>query len=162
MKRFAKRTSLVLALAMAGFLTAGPSLAEKGGNSGHSKGNSGKGGDKSEQHENKGGHHGQPQQFESRHGTMVNDYYSKRYAKGCPPGLAKKNNGCQPPGQAKKWHMGQALPGNVRYYSVPQPLVQQLGQPPAGYRYVRVDSDILLMELIGRKVVSAIVNFGRG
>jgi Ni/Co efflux regulator RcnB len=160
MKRTAKRTTIALALAIAGFLAAGPTLAEKGGNSGHGKGNSGKGEDKSEQHAK--GHHGQPQQFEARHGTIVNDYYSQRYAKGCPPGLAKKNNGCQAPGQAKKWHMGQALPGNVKYYSVPQPLVLQLGQPPAGYRYVRVDSDILLMELIGRKVVSAIVNFGRG
>ncbi|WP_343343620.1 hypothetical protein WJT74_08320 [Sphingomicrobium sp. XHP0239] len=29
--------------------------------------------------------------------------YSYGYAQqGCPPGLAKKNNGCQPPGQAKK------------------------------------------------------------
>ena len=26
---------------------------------------------------------------------------------GCPPGLAKKNNGCLPPGQAKKLHRGQ-------------------------------------------------------
>lgn len=26
---------------------------------------------------------------------------------GCPPGLAKKNNGCLPPGQAKKLNVGQ-------------------------------------------------------
>lgn len=26
---------------------------------------------------------------------------------GCPPGLAKKNNGCMPPGQAKKLYRGQ-------------------------------------------------------
>ena len=30
---------------------------------------------------------------------------------GCPPGLAKKNNGCLPPGQAKKiYGVGQRLP----------------------------------------------------
>ena len=26
---------------------------------------------------------------------------------GCPPGLAKKHNGCMPPGQAKKLRVGQ-------------------------------------------------------
>ena len=32
---------------------------------------------------------------------------------GCPPGLAKKNNGCMPPGQAKKlYNIGQRWPGN--------------------------------------------------
>jgi hypothetical protein len=30
---------------------------------------------------------------------------------GCPPGLAKKNNGCMPPGQAKKlYNIGQRFP----------------------------------------------------
>ena len=30
---------------------------------------------------------------------------------GCPPGLAKKNNGCLPPGQAKKlYNIGQRFP----------------------------------------------------
>jgi Ni/Co efflux regulator RcnB len=33
---------------------------------------------------------------------------------GCPPGLAKKHNGCLPPGQA--WRVGQRAPwGNARY-----------------------------------------------
>ena len=30
---------------------------------------------------------------------------------GCPPGLAKKNNGCMPPGQAKKRNREQAAAG---------------------------------------------------
>ncbi|HXG82365.1 MAG TPA: hypothetical protein VNJ05_11265 [Sphingomicrobium sp.] len=35
---------------------------------------------------------------------------------GCPPGLAKKNNGCLPPGQAKKlFNVGQRWPGNYGY-----------------------------------------------
>ena len=35
---------------------------------------------------------------------------------GCPPGLAKKNNGCLPPGQAKKlYHIGQHWPRNYGY-----------------------------------------------
>ena len=32
------------------------------------------------------------------------------FVEGCPPGLAKKDNGCMPPGQAKKL-VGNALPG---------------------------------------------------
>lgn len=42
--------------------------------------------------------------------------YSGYGAGGCPPGLAKKNNGCLPPGQAKKlYNRGQRWPGNYGY-----------------------------------------------
>ena len=37
----------------------------------------------------------------------------------CPPGLAKKNNGCLPPGQAKKFAVGSRLPGYLSGYNVP-------------------------------------------
>jgi Ni/Co efflux regulator RcnB len=49
----------------------------------------------------------------------------------------------------------------VRYYEVPRPLVLQLGQPPAGYRYVRVADDILLLATGTRMVVDAIRGLGR-
>jgi len=46
---------------------------------------------------------------------------------GCPPGLAKKNNGCLPPGQAKKlFARGQRVPygydGLMRYDRLPYEL----------------------------------------
>ena len=42
--------------------------------------------------------------------------YSYGYGHSCPPGLAKKNNGCLPPGQAKKlYNVGQRYPGNYGY-----------------------------------------------
>jgi len=42
--------------------------------------------------------------------------YTGYGAGGCPPGLAKKNNGCLPPGQAKKlYNRGQRWPGNYGY-----------------------------------------------
>jgi hypothetical protein len=49
---------------------------------------------------------------------------------GCPPGLAKKNNGCMPPGQAKKlYRTGQRFPlgyGNAwNYNQIPSSLRQQ-------------------------------------
>jgi Ni/Co efflux regulator RcnB len=66
-----------------------------------------------------------------------------------------------PPGHAKKWDVGQPLPREVRYYEVPAPLVVQLGQPAPGYRYVRVDDNILLLATGTRLVVDAIRGLGR-
>lgn len=39
--------------------------------------------------------------------------------RGCPPGLAKKNNGCLPPGQARKLGIGDRLPAFLSGYNVP-------------------------------------------
>lgn len=78
----------------------------------------------------------------------------------CPPGLAKKQNGCMPPGQARKWQVGQPLPRDVTYYRVPRQLVTEIGQLPSGYRYVRVSSDILLMSIGIRMVIDVIRNLG--
>src|SRR5688572_28083220 len=36
--------------------------------------------------------------FGDRHRTVIRDYYRKEFGRGsCPPGLAKKHNGCMPP-----------------------------------------------------------------
>lgn len=89
-------------------------------------------------------------------------YYGERFRAGhCPPGLAKKNNGCLPPGQAKKWAVGQPLPAGIVYYPVPQAVVVQLGVPPAGHKYVRVAADILLIAVGTGLVVDAIQDLGR-
>jgi Ni/Co efflux regulator RcnB len=99
--------------------------------------------------------------FNDTQRTAVRTYYGEQYRVGnCPPGLAKKNNGCMPPGQARKWNVGRALPRDVVYYSVPQSVVMQLGAPPAGQRYVRVSSDILLLAIGTGMVVDAIQNLG--
>jgi hypothetical protein len=96
-----------------------------------------------------GGYFGEQQR------VAVRSYYEREYhgGKACPPGLAKKQNGCLPPGQARKWAVGQPLPANVVYYPVPTTVVTQIGVPPAGYRYVRVASDILLIAVGSRMVV---------
>ena len=78
-------------------------------------------------------------------------------AGGCPPGLAKKHNGCLPPGQAKKlWVVGQPLPPAVFYEPVPRAVVQQLAPVPPGYDYVRVDNDVLLMDMTNRMVADVV------
>ncbi len=83
---------------------------------------------------------------------------------GCPPGLAKKNNGCLPPGQAKKlYNIGQRWPGNYGYRwdygQIPYDLRNQYGFDP-GYNYYygdgylyRVDPATMLIS----QVVSAIL-----
>lgn len=93
----------------------------------------------------------------------VNDYYGSRFKAGkkCPPGLAKKNNGCLPPGQAKKWAMGQPLPKDLRYYDLPRELRTRLPPPPPQHRYVRVAADILLIAIGTRMVIDAIEDIGR-
>ena len=47
---------------------------------------------------------------------IINEYYAPEFRAGhCPPGLAKKGNGCMPPGQAKKWHKGRPLPQGIAF-----------------------------------------------
>lgn len=89
-------------------------------------------------------------------------YYEPRLRAGnCPPGLAKKGNGCQPPGQAKRWQRGQPLPRDVVYYPVPASVQVQLGTPPAGHKFVRVAADILLIAIGTGMVIDAIEDLGR-
>lgn len=92
--------------------------------------------------------------------TTVYNYYRGQYVAGnCPPGLAKKNNGCLPPGQAKKlWAIGQPLPGTVVFHPLPGALLAQLTPAPAGYQYVQVASDILLMAIGTRMIVGALAD----
>jgi len=116
------------------------------------------------------GKHGSAQAEDQGHGkgfgdrdrTAIRDYYGDAGRSGhCPPGLAKKNNGCLPPGQAKKWQMGQRLPPAVVYEPLPPALVVQLTPAPNGYRYVRVAGDILMISAATRMVVDAIQDLGR-
>ena len=91
----------------------------------------------------------------------IHDYYEHNVQRGhCPPGLAKKNNGCVPPGHAKKWSIGQRLPSNVIFHPIPQDILIRVAPPPRGYRYVRVDFDILMISTGIGMVVAAIENMG--
>ena len=95
--------------------------------------------------------------FREEQRQAVARYYGSMQAKGhCPPGLAKKNTGCMPPGQAKKWLIGQALPATLVQYQVPNAVIAQIGLAPSGYKYVRVANDILLVALGTMIVVDAI------
>ena len=65
----------------------------------------------------------------SSRGVIVSDRYGRLYALNargtCPPGLAKRGNGCMPPGQAKKtYNVGQRYNRNFgetwTYNQVPE------------------------------------------
>jgi len=100
--------------------------------------------------------------FSERDRVVVHEYYQGEFRRGnCPPGLAKKHNGCLPPGQAKKWHVGQRLPGDMAYHEVPPAIVVRLPPPGAGHQYVRVASDILLIAVGTGMVIDAIQDLGR-
>ena len=76
-----------------------------------------------------------------------------------PPGLAKK--GGLPPGQARPWQRGRVLPAGVVYFALPRSLELVLGPPPAGHRYVRVATDILLLAIGTGIVVDAMEDLVR-
>lgn len=100
--------------------------------------------------------------FTSDDRRIVMDYYGAQVRRGkCPPGLAKKNNGCQPPGQAKKWQRGRPLPRDVVYYALPREVSVRLRVPPPNYRYVQIAGDVLLIAIGTRLVIDAIEDIGR-
>ncbi len=80
--------------------------------------------------------------------------------KGCPPGLAKKQNGCLPPGQAKKiYGRGERLSGDYTLIGDPGRYGLNAGEVfyRVGDNVYRVDRDTRrVLELIG--AVSAILN----
>jgi Ni/Co efflux regulator RcnB len=161
-------------LAIAAVLAAGPVLADKpawagkGGKEERNERRDDRQGERrddgdSSRRNDRGQADGKRSHFEPRQQVIVRDYYAGQFRDGrrCPPGLAKKHNGCMPPGQAKKWQFGRPLPANVIYYTVPQPLVMQIGAPPSGYRYVRVATDILMIAIGTGMVMDAIADLGR-
>ena len=99
--------------------------------------------------------------FNDTQRSSVRTYFADTYGRGnCPPGLAKKNNGCLPPGQAKKRYVvGQRLPSGIVVVDLPEVLSTRIGAPPAGYRYGLVDGDLLKLAVGTMLVVDAIDAF---
>src|SRR5215470_15852519 len=139
------RTVSIALLTVASLALAGSAFAQKDKDDkpGHGKGGPPSAQQPSSSHSS-GGQQGYVVSDRDRNTTY--SYYRTEYNAGrCPPGLAKKDNGCRPPGQAKKqWEMGRPLPREVYYEELPPMLVRQLSPAPAGYQYVRVANDILM------------------
>lgn len=93
---------------------------------------------------------------------IVSDYYADQARAGkCPPGLAKKQNGCLPPGQARKWVRGKPLPADVVRRDLPPDLLRRLPPPPSKHPYVEVAGDVLMIAVGTSLVVDAIDDLTR-
>lgn len=170
-----RSTARSLMVAMATLIIACNSAYAEKPDKGNGNGNSGK--NKSEQQQKRGGGPDQGGKkadkgsdkssdksnvsvsfnFGGSETRIVRDYYGSQVAKGkCPPGLAKKGNGCQPPGQAKQWQKGRALGSDVRYYDIPNELRIRLPAPPLNHKYVQLGTDLLLIAVGTAIVVDAI------
>ena len=67
-----------------------------------------------------------------------------------------------PPGQAKKWGVGERLLRDLTYYDLPDNVVRALGVPPEGERYVRVGADILRISTSSGLVLDAMEGLAGG
>jgi hypothetical protein len=102
--------SLILIAGAAAFALATPSLAKPGPGHGN-QGNQGKAHSSKVHGKAHSSAHGR-HVVTSRHGRL----YALDARGRCPPGLAKKHNGCMPPGQAKKiYSVGQHYNRNFGY-----------------------------------------------
>lgn len=175
--RLARKSALLAAVLSGALWMAVPAQAEKpswagGDGHGESHGKGGKGGKGRGDHDEERGRHesrerrgddggGVSWRFDDRRRVEIREYYSREFGSGrCPPGLAKKGNGCMPPGQARKWSVGRTLPRDVEVYDVPRDLVLRIGLPPEGHKLVRVAGDILMIAVGTGMVVDAIQDLG--
>ncbi|MBI2725630.1 MAG: RcnB family protein [Polaromonas sp.] len=159
----------LVAIAITSLFIAGPVLAkDHGDDHGNGKGKHG------QKHENKEDKRADKEQkhadkrqreeikqgayFNEQQRTYAREYYTTNYggAKRCPPGLAKKNNGCLPPGQARNWVVGQPVPRGVTLYTVAPPVVRMLPPAPYGYRYARLGGDVVLVQQQNNIIVDII------
>ena len=158
----------IVALAIASLLMAGSAIAKKDGDD-YDKGEK-----HSEKHERKAEKRAEKAEkkaekrqredikqgayFSDQQRILVREYYTTTYSnsKRCPPGLAKKNNGCMPPGQVQDLVLGQPVPRNVTVYQVAQPVIRKLPPAPVGYRYERIGGDIVLVQQENNIIVDVI------
>ena len=95
--------------------------------------------------------------------NAVYTYYREEVAAGrCPAGLVKKNNACGAPAPAKQaWKLDQPLPDGVAGEALPAALIAKLSPSPAGYQYLRIDNDILIVSLGARNVAALVADLSR-
>lgn len=144
-----------IAILVAAFCFSGSAFADKPNWAGGGK--NGKKDDHSESRRDDRHENGGSFRFNDDSRQLIGSYYGEQARTGkCPPGLAKKNNGCLPPGQAKKWSRGRPLPSDLRYSSLPRDLLMRLPPAPPQHRYVQVAGDVLLIAVGTSMVIDAV------
>src|SRR5512139_472872 len=96
--------------------------------------------------------------FSNEQRGAAQGWYAEKYGRGnCPPGLAKKQNGCLRPGQAKKrYAVGRPVGPGIPSAPVPPDLSVSIGNPLEGSLYVTLDADMLKLAVGTLLVVDAI------
>ncbi len=99
--------------------------------------------------------------FNDRDRAFADFYLADAYRNGpCPADLKSSSKGCKSHNPLKKWKIGQSLSHDISFYDVPPTLIEGIGQPPPGFRYIRIDSDILLINIDTRIVMDAMPDLG--
>jgi Ni/Co efflux regulator RcnB len=148
-----KRTMRNIIILLAAICFSTSALADKPSGKHGKKGEHQQGESKHGDHQESGGSY----RFDNDSRQLIGSYYGEQVRAGkCPPGLAKKNNGCMPPGQAKKWAKGRPLPPDLRYNDLPYDLLRRLPPPPPQHRYVQVAGDVLLIAVGTSMVMDAV------
>jgi hypothetical protein len=137
MRRSILLVSLALALVFLAVFVASPALADQSSKA------RGKGAEKHSEKEAQGKQKGKgsgqgvsgkeggqgvkaSQHFSEENRIAIHNYYGDKFRSGrCQPGLAKKGNGCMPPGQEKKWMISRPLPRDVVFYDLPPEVLVQ-------------------------------------
>jgi hypothetical protein len=96
----------------------------------------------------------------SRDRLAAYGYFRQDFLAGiCPAGLVKNPIGCQMAGEPKRqWALGKRLSPMTPFFGLPLPLLARLSPPPGGVKYVRIDSDIVLMEVDTLRVIEFVTS----
>jgi hypothetical protein len=151
---------------IAGALSIGAAQADKPSWAGHGHGNgnshevsdegNGKGDDQGENEEHHHGkHHHDEVKLVEHDRVVIREYIGHHRDKWCPPGLAKKHNGCMPPGQLK-YKVGETIPTTVHYTLVPRTVVRTWAPLPPDEIYVRTGGDVYVMDKTSRTILDAV------
>lgn len=85
--------------------------------------------------------------------TVLEFYRSEIAAGRCPVPMVMSNKACVAP-EKKPWKLDQAIADDVRLQPPPGPLIMKLAASPAGYQYLCLGRDILLVG-VGTRLVTA-------
>lgn len=88
---------------------------------------------------------------------ILNNYIEDNYRRSDPRGWDRHRHGYTSYYQTSRRYMiGYPLPNEVVYYSVPYEIRSHMRPVPVGYQYVRVDNDVLLMNMASKKIIDAV------
>ncbi len=97
------------------------------------------------------------QAFRGPDRTVIYDYLVGAYGVECPNGLVQLRDRCVRPASIKPpYRIGRPLAQTITYTDVPEPLLVRLTPTGAGYRYVQVNDDVLLIDERDNRVIDAV------